>query len=302
MNASAAVAAAAAAPSSKEGGGGGIQVICAGLGRTGTLSLTDALKVLGYKPYHFVDFNHLEEWAEFAQTGKGSTTTTTTTTDDLFDLMEKDGYTATLENPTSDIYQDLLRRYPDAKVVLTVRDTPQAFVKSWKLLFDTMIITEQTFSWRFPSFFGYIPLFKKLKQIRQLMGTTHLGLPPGELTHGWRNHSDEWLAEQYERHNQHVIETVPKEQLLVFNVKEGWGPLCEFLGKKVPDDDEESFPHSQVNTAASLKRMRQQFLAVVYGWIPTLLTVGVAAGATIYLRGTGGRGQPTRVVFGRSKN
>jgi hypothetical protein len=268
-------------------GGGGIQVICAGLGRTGTLSLTDALKVLGYKPYHFVDFNHLEEWAEFSR-GKG-------TADDLFDLIEKDGYTATLENPTSDIYQDLLRRYPDAKVVLTVRDTPPAFTKSWKTLFDTMIITEQTFSWRFPCFFGYIPLFKNLKQIRQFMGTTHLGLPPGELTHGWRNHSDEWLVEQYERHNQHVIDTVPKEQLLVFNVKEGWGPLCEFLGtKEVPN---ESFPHSQVNTTASLKRMRQQFLAVVYGWIPTLLTVGVA-GATLYLRGR--RQQPTR-VFGGSK-
>ena len=265
-------------------GGEGIRLICAGLGRTGTLSLTDALKVLGYKPYHFVDFNHLQEWAEFS---RGNVTA-----DVLLDLIEKDGYTATLDNPTCDIYQDLLRRYPDAKVVLTVRDTPQAFVKSWKTLLDTMMITEQTFSWRFPCFFGYIPFFKNLKEIRQLMGTTHLGLPRGELTHGWRNHSVEWLAEQYERHNQHVIDTVPKEQLLIFNVKEGWGPLCEFLGKGVPT---ESFPHSQVNAAASLKRMRLQFLAVVYGWIPTLLTM---TGAALYLRA---RGQPTRRVFDRSK-
>ena len=28
---------------------------------------------------------------------------------------------------------------------------------------------------------------------------------------------------------------VPKENLLVWNVKEGWGPLCEFLGKPIPD-------------------------------------------------------------------
>lgn len=41
----------------------GIQVVCAGLGRTGTLSLTEALKILGYKPYHFVDLKHAEQWA-----------------------------------------------------------------------------------------------------------------------------------------------------------------------------------------------------------------------------------------------
>jgi hypothetical protein len=136
------------------------------------------------------------------------------------------------------------------------------------------------------------------------MGTTHLGLPPGELTHGWRNHSDEWLAEQYERHIQHVMDTVPKDQLLIFNVKEGWGPLCEFLGSSsgqvgIPN---ESFPHSQVNTTRSLKRLRRQLLAVVYGWIPTLLIVGVAGATTLYLRGRAGQPSPrttTRTFGGR---
>jgi len=243
----------------------GIQVICAGLGRTGTLSLTDALETLGYKPYHYMDFAHIPEWAEFVR-GKRSV-------DEIIDLIESDGYTATVENPTSDIYPELLKRYPNAKVVLTVRDTPQAFVKSWKVLFDTMVVTESTFSWTFPSFWGYIPMFRNLKEIRRFMGTTHLDLKPGELTHGWRNKSDEWLAEQYERHNQHIIDNVPKDQLLVFNVKQGWEPLCEFLGHEVPPG---SFPHSKVNTAESLLQMRNQFLMVVYGWIPTLVALGAA--------------------------
>ena len=42
----------------------GIQVICAGLGRTGTLSLTLALQELGYRPYHYVDFAHAAAWAD----------------------------------------------------------------------------------------------------------------------------------------------------------------------------------------------------------------------------------------------
>ena len=36
---------------------------------------------------------------------------------------------------------------------------------------------------------------------------------------------------QYSRHNAFVRSVVPKDQLLEFNAKQGWGPLCEFLGK-----------------------------------------------------------------------
>jgi len=192
----------------------GIQVICAGLGRTGTMSLTEALQRLGYKPYHYVDVRHHRQWAEVAD-GKRSAAS-------IVDLIAADGYDATLENPTSDIYQEILKKYPKAKVVLTVRDNSESFVKSWKLLFDTMVITEQTFSWKFPSFFGYIPLFANLKKTRYMMGTTHLALSPGSLTHTWRSQPDPdaWLAQQYERHNDHVKEHVPKDQLLVFNVKD----------------------------------------------------------------------------------
>jgi hypothetical protein len=252
----------------------GIQVICAGMGRTGTLSLTDALEILGYKPYHFIDMAHHSDWAQVADGTKSR--------DEIINRLVAEGYTATLDNPTCDIYQDLLRRYPHAKVIVTVRDSPLQFVKSWRILLDTMSITEQTFSWTFPSFLGYIPLFAHLKKIRYFMGTTHLGLKPGQLTHGFRDQSEEWLVEQYTRHNQHVIDHVPDQQLLVFNVKQGWEPLCQFLQKPVPG---QPFPHSQVNTAESLQSLRQIFLIIVYGWIPTLVAM-VGAGAAVYLQGS----------------
>ena len=242
----------------------GIQVICAGMGRTGTMSLTEALDKLGYKTYHYLDFTHQFAWADLAD-GKRPPS-------EIVQLIAKYGYTATLENPTCDIYQDILREYPNAKVILTVRDTPEKFVKSWKTLFDTMVLTEKKFSWTYPSFFGYMTLFANLKKIRYFMGTTHLGLNPGDLTHGWREKGDEWLAEQYVRHNEHIKATVKPENLLVFNVKEGWGPLCKFLGKEAPPD--EPFPNVQVNTTESLLELRRTFRLVTYLWIPTTLAFG----------------------------
>jgi hypothetical protein len=53
--------------------------------------------------------------------------------------------------------------------------------------------------------------------------------------------SDPELAKQlFQQHNQRVQQVVPAHRLLVFNVREGWAPLCAFLGKPVPD---EPFPH-----------------------------------------------------------
>lgn len=46
-----------------------------------------------------------------------------------------------------------------------------------------------------------------------------------------------------------VKQAVPAEQLLVFQVADGWEPLCEFLGCEVPDGP---FPH--VNDADTFRR------------------------------------------------
>ncbi|VEU35563.1 unnamed protein product [Pseudo-nitzschia multistriata] len=247
-------------------GPGTIRVICAGLGRTGTLSLSEALSTLGYRPYHFIDFSHAEEWAGLAEG--------TSDAGSLLDRIVADGYDAVLENPSCDVFDDLRKRFPDARVILTVRDSAEAFEESWKVLMDTMVVTEQPFSWAFPSFFGWIPLFRRLRVIRRFMGTTHLGLEEGALAHGWRDRPSGWLAEQYDRHNQHVVDSVPPEQLLVFRAGDGWEPLCSFLGTGVPGG---AFPFCTTNNKEALRRLRTTFLAAVYGWIP--VTALAAAGA-----------------------
>ena len=43
---------------------------------------------------------------------------------------------------------------------------------------------------------------------------------------------------------------VPAEKLLVFDAKQGWGPLCAFLGVPVPDA-----PFPSVNTTDEFRKM-----------------------------------------------
>ena len=214
--------------------------------------------------YHYVDFSHAQLWYEV--------TTGEATIDTLMDkIVNEEGYTAIMDNPSADIYLPLVEKYPNAKVILSMRDNPQQFAKSWKVLYETMEVTERDFSWKFPSFFQWIPSFWYLKRIRCFMGTTHLQLKQCHFLKEWSEYPDGWLEEQYERHNQHVKEHVPEERLLVFNVKEGWKPLCDFLDKPVPEG--KPFPHVKVNTSDGLLKLKGVFEIVVWLWIPMLLII-----------------------------
>ena len=58
---------------------------------------------------------------------------------------------------------------------------------------------------------------------------------------------------------------MPPSNLLVFNVKQGWEPLCTFLGKEVPAE-----PFPNVNESAELERASKVMVALSYAWIPAV--------------------------------
>ena len=109
---------------------------------------------------------------------------------------------------------------------------------------------------------------------------THLGLPQGALIRGWAQQPDPdaWLATQYEAHNAQVKAHVPADRLLVFNVKEGWAPLCAFLGKQVPN---EPFPF--VNESADLEMAAKVMRRLSYAWLPAV-AVAVGLGRACFAR------------------
>ena len=69
-------------------------------------------------------------------------------------------------------------------------------------------------------------------------------------TFGAKFEDKHYAIEVFNRHNEEVRWHVPPDKLLVYEVKEGWGPLCEFLGVEEPDK-----PFPRLNDAAEVRRL-----------------------------------------------
>ena len=248
---------------------GPIEVIGAGLGRTGTKSLQAALDILGYKTYHFPPPAHAEKWAQFAEGAASS--------DEVLEMIARDGYTATCDQPSSDLYAEQLHKYPSARVVLTVRDDGAKWAASWKVLARFVEVQERPFSLAYPTLIQCVPFMRAWKRMRDVIGT-HLGLLPGQLIRGWSRQPDpdRWLSAQYEAHNAQVRARVPSSKLLEFNVKDGWGPLCKFLGKEIPS---EPFPF--VNESSQIELATKAMVLLSYGWLPAVAASAALARACL---------------------
>lgn len=208
-------------------------VIGAGFGRTGTLTLKTALEILGVGPcYHMTEVfrnKHAGAWQKLAE-GSDSNL--------LNSVLAGSGYRSSCDFPSAGFWKEQLDLYPDAKVVLTVRD-PEKWYQS---CLDTIF---KLFPDRPGTGLGI--------QVGMALGLPTPGMAPmlkaaisDRVFHGdW---SKENILKCYKEHNQHVIDTCPKDKLLVFEVSQGWEPLCKFLGVPVPDVP---FPH--VNDTAEFQ-------------------------------------------------
>jgi hypothetical protein len=193
-----------------------LDVIGAGLGRTGTLSLKVALEMLGFKPcYHMVevwaDPRCMADWIAAAD-GEPS--------------WEKifAGYKATVDYPGCHFWRELAALYREAKVVLTVRDPASWFESTQTTIFS-------------PRMRGRVGEAQALEFLdKTVWGEFGAGL-----------HDRAHMIAAFERHNAEVQRAIPRERLLVLDVKQGWQPLCEFLGVPVP-----SQPFPRLNSREEL--------------------------------------------------
>ena len=196
-----------------------IQVIGAGMGRTGTLSLKQALEELGYvKCHHMFELlqnpPQLPYWKELYKNG----------TTDLDTLLT--GYMAIVDFPGALFYKKLMQKYPDAKVILTVRD-PEKWYKSCR---DTIFNMPEGFD-RF--MMKLVGLFKP--EVGHISRTLDFNKEAIWKVLFEDKFSDKTFAiNTFNKWNEEVKQYVPKDKLLVFEVQEGWEPLCAFLNKPVP--------------------------------------------------------------------
>ena len=99
-----------------------LKVIGAGLGRTGTKSLQQALVLLGFGPCHhmteLLPDNQEHLWPMWKEIFNSS--------EDKSEKLKEAfrGYVATTDYPGCLFYKEFLKWNPDAKVILTVRDNP----------------------------------------------------------------------------------------------------------------------------------------------------------------------------------
>ncbi|WP_439106707.1 sulfotransferase family protein [Congregibacter sp.] len=187
-----------------------MQVFGAGVGRSGTMSLRTALQQLGLGPCYHMEAvlddppTHIPLW-NAALAGKP----------DWAAIYA--GQQSAVDWPTASFYAELHAAFPDAKFVLTHRD-PDSWVES---ISDTIFAA---ILGRDAAPDAVQPWFDMCTEV-----IARAGFDPAM--------SKDELAERFVAHNEAVKAAIPASQLLVFQVKEGWGPLCEFLNMESPDSE-----------------------------------------------------------------
>jgi len=225
------------------------------------MSLKVALEELGFGPcYHMSEVfehpEHIELWRAAAQ-GKS------VDWEQIFG-----GYRATVDWPGCTFYNELMQRNPDAKVILTVRDPKGWYESAYNTIYR--ITAAASSSLVFYLAILVMPRAKRMKRARRMIVELIW-----ERDFDGRFEDREHAIETFERHNEEVEQRVPAEKLLVYEVKEGWAPLCEFLGVEVPD---QPFPH--LNDAEVFRgRIRRIRVLTV-----ATLTFGVSLAVLVLLR------------------
>ena len=236
-----------------------MKIIGAGFGRTGTSSLKVALEELGFGPcYHMTEVfahpEHAESW-DAARRGEKV---------DWDGFL--DGYGAVVDWPACTFYEELMAKYPDAKVLLSVRDPERWYESTRNTVYELSRISVISPVSRLT--FRLVGLLVPAIGAVARMNTKLIW----EDTFDGRFEDRDYAKSVFERHNAEVQRRVPPEKLLVYEVKDGWEPLCDFLGVEVPEG-----PFPRLNDTASMRRRVRAVRAVSIA-VPAILALLLAGG------------------------
>jgi hypothetical protein len=231
----------------------GLEVIGAGFGRTGTLSLKAALEQLGFEKCHHMrevalDSTQLDYWHRYS---RGESV-------DWDRVFE--GYRASCDFPSSAVWEQLYEHFPGSKVILTTRDPDRWYQSAAETIYPISIGV--------PRWLAFCS--SRIRRGGEMVD----GIVWGGLFGGRFADKDHALA-VFHQHAERVRQVVDEERLLVFQATDGWEPLCRFLDVPIPDGP---FPH--LNEAASMQRVRRAL--TLLRWLPLLLPAALAAGLLLY--------------------
>ncbi|KAJ0414711.1 hypothetical protein BJY00DRAFT_318551 [Aspergillus carlsbadensis] len=268
---------------------GGLKIIQAAMMRSGTASLAKAYTQLGYKVHHALDLSPWQNnWPEIERAAEATWPALASLPEYTYGPEPNDSNTATatprprfrredwdriwgsyevVTDLASPFVLELIAAYPDAKVVVAERD-----FDSWWASFEQRVLDA---------------LYNKYSWLQTFITTRILGLravPAMQKVHAGFFGTTEFSKESiipnarsaHERYYAAIRDAVPevdeqgRRRRMEYTLGSGWGPLCEFLGKEVPD---EPFPF--VNTRVDHREK------IKSGWmslLPGLRGLGVGLG------------------------
>ena len=186
-----------------------MHVIGAGVGRTGTYSLKLAINQLGLGPCH-----HMEEVLHNLPVQVPLWSAALNGNPDWRAIYS--GYDSAVDWPTAGFFRELLEEYPSARFVLTHR-SPENWADSFGATIYQLLATSDQAP---PDMQDWLAMASAV--------VARTGFPVGLDRDG--------LIKAFVAHNEAVKKTIPAAQLLVYEVKDGWEPLCKFLGASIPAD------------------------------------------------------------------
>ena len=200
-----------------------LRVVGAGLGRTGTHSLKLALEqLLGGPCYHMSELIEREgDTAVWARAVDGR---------DVDWVAFLSEFSATVDWPACAFWEEIAAAHPGAVVVLSVRESPEAWVKSFERTIAQALekpVPPEDEAW-----------VERRRMVLAMVEST--------FTPDWRDRDAAKAA--YIRHNERVRAAVPADRLVEYRAGDGWEPLCAALGVEIPA---EPFPHT--NTTADFR-------------------------------------------------
>lgn len=192
-----------------------LEVIGAGFGRTGTMSMKAALEILGFVPCHHmleVTTNDAQRdiWRAIAAGG----------TPDWEQAFA--GYRATVDWPGAYFWRELAAYYSQAKIILTVRDPESWFESATNTIFHSIANNPD----------------------RDSVGVKLIE----ERIFGGRLDDKAHAIALYEKNIAEVQAAFSSDRLLTYTTGDGWSPLCRFLERPIPAE-----PYPQSNSTAEFR-------------------------------------------------
>ncbi|CAJ1450362.1 unnamed protein product [Effrenium voratum] len=176
--------------------------------------------------------------------------------DRVAEYMAKSGFNATMDYPTCLAFESFMEKYPDSKVILTVRTSGMAWANS--IMNGVIDLTKGAQT-------KYAGLSQNLRDLRsiifkqwQIMGL-HVDVDtPIPVAEDLVPIYDKWL--------ERVKNTVPADRLLIHQAKDGYEPLCKFL--EIPPEKCPKEPYPKINSSDSLTKHKLALKVWMWFWFP----------------------------------